>query len=214
MSGVSVRRTALPVRYRLVSSTSKSELDSPAAIIFERACCAPLSVLSLASPGLAVRGEPVRRGERSLDTRLFPAHPPPYKGSFAVPKTLVWNKRPDINAPDQGPRQGRCGSKEPKERAPRTSVQGGTYAAGAGMHRSGLRPTPEKPVRGPLARLGSGGPSKARPCALLGPPETTRCEGDPLFLRAMAQAQMALGTLAETKVPRLPRRDPANIARR
>ncbi len=37
----------------------------------------------------------------------------------------------------------------------------------------------------------------------------TRC-----ILRAMAQAQMALGTLAETKVPRLPGRDPANIFRR
>ncbi len=33
----------------------------------------------------------------------------------------------------------------------------------------------------------------------------TRC-----LLRALAQAQMALGTLAETKVPRLPGRDPAN----
>ncbi len=31
---------------------------------------------------------------------------------------------------------------------------------------------------------------------------------------AMAQAQMALGTLAETKVPRPPGRDPANIYRR
>ncbi len=34
------------------------------------------------------------------------------------------------------------------------------------------------------------------------------------LLRALAQAQMALGTLAETKVPRLPGRDPANIYRR
>ena len=47
-----------------------------------------------------------------------------------------------------------------------------------------------------------------------GPPETTRRAGDPLVLRAMAQAQMALGTLAETKVPRLPGRDPANKYRR
>ncbi len=44
-----------------------------------------------------------------------------------------------------------------------------------------------------------------------GPPETMRRAGHPLALRAMAQAQMALGTLAETKVPRLPGRDPASI---
>jgi hypothetical protein len=50
------------------------------------------------------------------------------------------------------------------------------------------------------------------PC--LDPLRRLRREGDPLFLRAMAQAQMALGTLAETKVPRPPGRDPANIYRR
>ncbi len=32
--------------------------------------CAPLSLLSLASPGLAVRGEPVQRDKRPLDLRL------------------------------------------------------------------------------------------------------------------------------------------------
>jgi hypothetical protein len=36
-------------------------------------------------------------------------------------------------------------------------------------------------------------------------------QGTRWLLWAMAQAQMALGTLAETKVPRLPGRDPASI---
>jgi hypothetical protein len=39
------------------------------------ACGAPLSLLSLASPGLAVHGKPVQRGEGSLDLRLYPLHP-------------------------------------------------------------------------------------------------------------------------------------------
>ncbi len=56
--------------------------------------------------------------------------------------------------------------------------------------------------------------ARHREWGLPGPPETTRRAGDPLYLRAMAQAQMALGTLAETKVPRLPGRDPANVYRR
>ncbi len=34
--------------------------------------CSPTT---LESPGLAVRGKPVRRAERPLDTRLYPAHP-------------------------------------------------------------------------------------------------------------------------------------------
>ncbi len=38
-------------------------------------CCASLSLLLLASPGLAVRGEPVRRDEGPLDLRLDPLHP-------------------------------------------------------------------------------------------------------------------------------------------
>ncbi|MFQ5757706.1 MAG: hypothetical protein ACE5H7_16630, partial [Acidiferrobacterales bacterium] len=38
-------------------------------------CCASLSVLLLASPGLAVRGEPVQRGKGSLDLCLNPLHP-------------------------------------------------------------------------------------------------------------------------------------------
>ncbi len=55
--------------------------------------------------------------------------------------------------------------------------------------------------------------SEERP--LPGPPETTRRAGGTRWLlRAMAQAQMALGALAETKVPRPPGRDPANIYRR
>ncbi len=39
------------------------------------ACCASLSLLLLASPGLAVRGEPVQRDEGPLDLRLDPLHP-------------------------------------------------------------------------------------------------------------------------------------------
>ena len=50
---------------------------------------------------------------------------------------------------------------------------------------------------------------------LPGPPETTKAyRVTHWLLRALAQAQLALGTLAETKVPRLPGRDPANISRR
>ncbi len=46
------------------------------------ACGAPLSLLSLASPGLAIRGEPVRRDKGPLDLYLYPLHPPgPTRGS-------------------------------------------------------------------------------------------------------------------------------------
>ena len=45
------------------------------AIIHYRACCAPLSVLSLASPELAVRGKPVQRDKGPLDLCLEPLHP-------------------------------------------------------------------------------------------------------------------------------------------
>ncbi len=38
-------------------------------------CCASLSVLLLASPGLAVRGEPVQRGKGPPDLCLDPLHP-------------------------------------------------------------------------------------------------------------------------------------------
>ncbi len=62
------------------------------------------------------------------------------------------------------------------------------------------------------ARRAAGPGTGNVPC--LDPLRRLRREGHPLFLRAMAQAQMALGTLAETKVPRLPGRDPADISRR
>ncbi len=38
-------------------------------------CGTPLSLLSLASPGLAIRGEPVQRDKGSLDLCLDPLHP-------------------------------------------------------------------------------------------------------------------------------------------
>ncbi len=47
------------------------------------ACSAPLSLLSLASPGLAIRGEPVQRDKGPLDLCLDPLHPsrPPPGGA-------------------------------------------------------------------------------------------------------------------------------------
>ncbi|GEM_PF-5964545 len=41
------------------------------------ACSAPLSLLSLASPGLAIRGEPVQRDKGPLDLCLLSASPLP-----------------------------------------------------------------------------------------------------------------------------------------
>ncbi len=47
------------------------------------ACGASLSLLSLASPGLAIRGEPVQRDKGPLDLCLYPLHPsrPPLGGA-------------------------------------------------------------------------------------------------------------------------------------
>ncbi len=53
------------------------------------ACSAPLSLLSLASPGLAVHGKPVQRGEGSLDLRLYPLHPSPAPLRGRVSAALV-----------------------------------------------------------------------------------------------------------------------------
>ncbi len=42
--------------------------------------CAPACPAPLESPGLAVRGEPVRRDDRPLDSHLFPSHPCAWPG--------------------------------------------------------------------------------------------------------------------------------------
>ncbi len=76
-----------------------------------RACGAPRSRLQV--QGLPSVASPFAGGERSLDARLFPAHPPPYDGYLSL-RALK----------DQ----------EPQARAPRTSVQEGTYAASARLH--------------------------------------------------------------------------------
>ncbi len=52
--------------------------ERPSAVLSQcPACSAPLSLLSLARPGFAVRGKPVQRGEGSLDLRFDPFHPYP-----------------------------------------------------------------------------------------------------------------------------------------
>ena len=55
--------------------TDRWERSLPCPDVERVACCAPLSLLSLASPGLAIRGGPVQRGEGSLDLRHYPLHP-------------------------------------------------------------------------------------------------------------------------------------------
>jgi hypothetical protein len=99
-------------------------------------------------------------------------------------------KDPRVRRRDRGEPDNRRGSSESPPRqagAPRTVRIGLSSKAGKAGAKKG-------PSAGPLRRQGVQG---------------TRC-----ILRAMAQAQMALGTLAETKVPRPPGRDPANIYRR
>ncbi len=64
--------------------------ERPSAVLPQRpACGAPLSLLSLASPGLAVRGKPVRRGEGSLDLRLYPLHPYPAPSRGRASTSLI-----------------------------------------------------------------------------------------------------------------------------
>ena len=54
---------------------ASSSQGSGQGTFFAPACPAPLE-----SPGLAVRGEPVRRDDRPLDSHLFPSHPCAWPG--------------------------------------------------------------------------------------------------------------------------------------
>jgi hypothetical protein len=64
--------------------------ERPSAVLFQwPACGAPLSLLSLATPGRAVRGKPVQRGEGSLDLRLYPLHPYPAPSRDLTSPSLI-----------------------------------------------------------------------------------------------------------------------------
>jgi hypothetical protein len=107
-------------------------------------------VLSLASPVLAVRGKPVRRGKRPPDACLFPAHPPPYAGFIVVPKTIL------------------SGTKLDALQCARSGAAPGTVRL-KGTERKGTpdsAPRTEKSGAGsPRSSVGSEGSPQAHPCA-------------------------------------------------
>ncbi len=113
------QRRLLPAQY----DGGRCELGRLPAIDYCRACCASLSVLSLASPVLAVRGKPVRRAKRPPDAWLFPAHPPPYDGFLFL---LAQRKEPTERATRTlRPRTSRVPSLRPRLRR---SAQGPSLA--------------------------------------------------------------------------------------
>ena len=94
-------------RFGLLVASGLSSLSRPA---------------SLESPGLAFRGSPVQRGERSLDVRLFPPHPcmsswPRTCGCCAFTaagRKRSWVSKPAFTVPTSARSHRSCASLRPR----------------------------------------------------------------------------------------------------
>ncbi len=162
--------------------------------------CFEVGFFGRLSPSPAPRGEPDKRRGSSES-------PPRRAGSPRVSRRLA--KGPVDAWP--GERADHGGS-APVFQAQQESV------AQEGEPRTFERCRTVKRRKRSWARRGAEGTPRVQarhrdgPC--LDPLRRRGVQGTRWLLRAMAQAQMALGTLAETKVPRPPGRDPANKYRR
>ena len=94
--GIQADEKFLIFREKLGTSGSYRRPAGPRASRFGLLVAIALSSLSrpapLESPGLAFRGLPVQRGERSLDVRLFPPHPA-FSRHYYLPVGCPWPGR-------------------------------------------------------------------------------------------------------------------------